>query len=59
MRKTESPINHQYMSNQPDIDERMRAILIDWLIDVHKRFKLKPETLFLTVYIIDQYLEKC
>jgi hypothetical protein len=41
------------MQGQPDIDERMRAILIDWLIDVHKRFKLKPETLFLTVYIID------
>lgn len=37
----------------------MRAILIDWLVDVHLKFKLLPETLFLTVNIIDRYLEKC
>jgi len=36
----------------------MRAILIDWLTDVHLKFKLKPETLFLTVNIIDRYLER-
>ena len=36
----------------------MRAILIDWLVDVHLRFKLVPETMFLTVYIIDKYMEK-
>lgn len=47
-----------YMAYQKDINEKMRAILIDWLIDVHLRFKLVPETLFLTTYIIDRYLEK-
>lgn len=36
----------------------MRAILIDWLIDVHLKFKLLPETLFLTINLIDRYLEK-
>ena len=36
----------------------MRSILIDWLIDVQLRFKLKSETLFLTVNIIDRYLSK-
>jgi len=36
----------------------MRAILIDWLIEVHLKFKLLPETLFLTVNMIDRYLEK-
>lgn len=36
----------------------MRAILVDWLVDVHNKFKLLPETLFLTVNIIDRYLEK-
>jgi len=36
----------------------MRAILIDWLVDVHIKFKLLPETLFLTVNLIDRYLEK-
>jgi cyclin B len=36
----------------------MRAILIDWLIEVHLKFKLLPETLFLTINLIDRYLEK-
>ena len=36
----------------------MRAILIDWLVDVHLKFKLLNETLFLTVNMIDRYLEK-
>jgi len=34
----------------------MRAILVDWLVDVHAKFKLLTETLFLTVNIIDRYL---
>jgi len=36
----------------------MRAILIDWLIDLHYKFKLQPETLLLTVNIIDRVLMK-
>ena len=34
----------------------MRAILIDWLVDVHLKFKLKDETLYVTVALIDRYL---
>lgn len=45
-----------YMDGQKFINERMRAILIDWLIDVHLKFKLVPETLHLTVNIIDRFL---
>ena len=47
-----------YMTKQNDINEKMRAILIDWLIEVHLKFKLLPETLFLTVNMIDRFLEK-
>jgi cyclin B len=36
----------------------MRAILVDWLIDVHKKYKLRPETLFLAIGLIDRFLEK-
>jgi len=36
----------------------MRAILVDWLVDVHLKFKLMPETLFLTVNLIDRFLSK-
>ncbi|TKW12447.1 hypothetical protein SEVIR_5G036300v4 [Setaria viridis] len=45
-----------YMSSQAEINERMRAIVIDWIIEVQHRLILMPETLYLTVYIIDQYL---
>jgi hypothetical protein len=45
-------------TKQTDINEKMRAILVDWLIEVHYKFKLMPETLFLTVNLIDRFLEK-
>jgi len=47
-----------YMENQPHINECMRAILIDWLVEVHKKYKLVPETLYLIVNVIDRYLER-
>ncbi|XP_077231232.1 cyclin-B2-2-like [Tasmannia lanceolata] len=47
-----------YMSHQNDINEKMRAILIDWLIEVHYKFELLDETLFLTVNLIDRFLER-
>lgn len=46
-----------YMKSQKDVNEKMRAILVDWLIEVHYKFKLLPETLYITVNIIDRYLE--
>eukprot|EP00274_Cyanoptyche_gloeocystis_P006812 CAMPEP_0196652776 /NCGR_PEP_ID=MMETSP1086-20130531/2201_1 /TAXON_ID=77921 /ORGANISM="Cyanoptyche gloeocystis , Strain SAG4.97" /LENGTH=399 /DNA_ID=CAMNT_0041983547 /DNA_START=72 /DNA_END=1271 /DNA_ORIENTATION=- len=45
-----------YMSGQNDISEKMRAILVDWLVEVHLKFKLVPETLHLTVNVIDRFL---
>lgn len=45
-----------FMRRQTDINESMRAILIDWLVDVHAKFKLLPETLYLTCNLIDRYL---
>lgn len=34
----------------------MRGILLDWLVQVHARFCLLPETFFLYVNIIDRFL---
>lgn len=45
----------RYMNNQPDINAKMRSILIDWLVEVHMKFRLVPETLYLCVNIIDRY----
>jgi len=36
---------------------KMRAVLIDWLIQVHLKFHLLQETLYLCVQIIDAYLQ--
>lgn len=36
----------------------MRSILLNWLVDVHLKYRLQPLTLFLAVHIIDAYLEK-
>ena len=36
----------------------MRSILIDWLVEVHHKFKLLPQTLWLCVNILDRYLER-
>ncbi|KAL1215618.1 Cyclin-B2-2 [Cardamine amara subsp. amara] len=47
-----------YMAQQFDITDKMRAILIDWLIEVHDKFELMNETLFLTVNLIDRFLSK-
>lgn len=47
-----------YLDKQNDINAKMRAILVDWLVEVHYKFKLHASTLWLTVNIVDRYLEK-
>jgi hypothetical protein len=44
------------MRRQPNITENIRAILIDWMISIHTKFRLLPETLFITVNLIDRFL---
>mmetsp|Transcript_13364 Transcript_13364/g.35310 ORF Transcript_13364/g.35310 Transcript_13364/m.35310 type:complete len:464 (+) Transcript_13364:86-1477(+) len=43
---------------QMDINHKMRAILVDWLVEVHMKYRLRKETLFLTVNLIDRYLSR-
>ncbi|XP_022012269.1 G2/mitotic-specific cyclin-1 isoform X2 [Helianthus annuus] len=60
-RKMESygMVSPNYMlTQQSDINEKMRAMLIDWLIEVHYLCHFQDETLFLTVNIIDRFLAK-
>ncbi|XP_071964475.1 G2/mitotic-specific cyclin-B-like [Antedon mediterranea] len=49
-------VTKDYMEGQ-SINSKMRTILVDWLVQVHLRFHLLQETLFLTVQLIDRYLE--
>eukprot|EP00756_Hemistasia_phaeocysticola_P026662 Hpha_TRINITY_DN16076_c1_g1::TRINITY_DN16076_c1_g1_i10::g.119165::m.119165/K06627/CCNA; cyclin-A len=43
---------------QQQVTEKMRMILIDWLVDVNLKYKCRPETFFLTVSLIDRYLAR-
>ena len=52
----ESKAEYNYMKNQNEINEQMRSILIDWIIDVHHKFNFTDETLFMTTSIIDRFL---
>ncbi|KAF9927893.1 G2/mitotic-specific cyclin [Modicella reniformis] len=45
-----------YILSQKELHWAMRGILIDWLAEVHYKFKLLPETLFLSVNVIDRFL---
>ncbi|KIH86949.1 g2 mitotic-specific cyclin [Sporothrix brasiliensis 5110] len=45
-----------YMDQQTEIQWSMRSVLMEWLIQVHSRFNLLPETLFLTVNYVDRFL---
>lgn len=45
-----------YMKKQPDITVSMRAILVDWLVEVGEEYKLQNETLYLAVNYIDRFL---
>ncbi|XP_062249041.1 cyclin-A2 [Platichthys flesus] len=45
-----------YMKKQPDITNSMRAILVDWLVEVGEEYKLQNETLYLAVNYIDRFL---
>lgn len=50
--------NPKYMDSQTELEWKMRGILVDWLLEVHTRFRLLPETLFLAVNIIDRFLSR-
>ncbi|XP_010543802.1 PREDICTED: cyclin-B1-2 isoform X2 [Tarenaya hassleriana] len=45
-----------YIHTQAEINEKMRSILVDWLVEVHFKFELSPETLYLTINITDRFL---
>ena len=46
------------MGEQKEVTSHMRGILIDWIVDLHQRFKMFPDTLFMVLAIIDHYLQK-
>ncbi|KAL8728700.1 MAG: hypothetical protein Q9181_005259 [Wetmoreana brouardii] len=58
LKELEAPTmpNPDYMAHQDHLEWHLRGVLVDWLIEVHMRFHLLPETLFLAVNVIDRFL---
>ena len=46
------------MPRQPDITAAMRAILVDWLVEVQENLQLFHETLYIAVKLTDLYLSR-
>ncbi|KAG6880124.1 hypothetical protein C0992_005831 [Termitomyces sp. T32_za158] len=47
-----------YMNDQTEITWAMRQTLVDWLLQVHLRYHMLPETLWIAVNIVDRFLSK-
>lgn len=52
----EFPVKKHYLKDTT-LKPRMRSILVDWLFQVHHRFQLLQETFYLTIAILDRFLQ--
>ena len=46
----------QYLFKQKHLKPKMRSILVDWLVEMHLRFRLLPESLFLAINLMDRFM---
>ncbi|KAI0529739.1 hypothetical protein KFK09_002297 [Dendrobium nobile] len=52
----ERPSLANFMDIQSDITSKMRSILVNWLIEVHHKYQLMEESLFLMIELLDRLL---
>ena len=50
-----SPSSKYLEQVQPDVNAKMRAILVDWLVEVSEEYKLCADTLYQAVNYIDRW----
>ncbi|XP_076145753.1 G2/mitotic-specific cyclin-B3 isoform X1 [Alosa pseudoharengus] len=55
-KREEKFVLDDYLPVQPSITENIRAILVDWMVEVQENFELNHETLYLAVKLTDHYL---
>ena len=48
--------NHESLVTQSQLTAGMRAILLDWLIEVARRYRQAPETVFQATLLVDRFL---
>ena len=57
--ETKLKVDADYLTKVQDpteVKDTSRAFLIEWIIDVHRKFRLRAETLYVTVFIVDRFL---
>ncbi|KAG7476966.1 hypothetical protein MATL_G00088380 [Megalops atlanticus] len=54
--EVDQAVRQRYLEGQ-EVTGNMRAILIDWLVQVQMKFRLLQETMYMTVGIIDRFLQ--
>lgn len=56
-RETTATYNYLYATDSPQyLRPSLRAILVDWLVEVHQKFQLLPETLYLAINLMDRFM---
>lgn len=50
------PRDHKVLKNHPELEPRMRAILLDWLTEVCEVYRLHRETFYLAQDYVDRFL---
>lgn len=63
--RTLTPLQQRYtmgstssMDQQPEIKWHMRPCLVEFLLELHFTFRLRPETLYLTLNVLDRYVSR-
>lgn len=52
-------INENYLRGRKGVIlPKMRSVLIDWMVEVHQQFSLLQETLYLSVAVLDRYMQE-
>ncbi|KAK6454612.1 G2/mitotic-specific cyclin [Scheffersomyces xylosifermentans] len=46
----------EYLFKQTHLKPKMRSILVDWLVEMHLKFRLLPESLFLAINLMDRFM---
>lgn len=47
-----------YLKEQKIMTPKVRQRLVNWCIDIHRQLKLLPETLYMTIAVIDRYFDR-
>ncbi|CAD5233768.1 unnamed protein product [Bursaphelenchus xylophilus] len=47
-----------YMQHHKNVDNKTRAVLVDWLIEIQEAFEQNHETLYMAVNLVDRFFTK-